>query len=675
MEETVIETSDIPLHVTPVVSAHIDNYQQIVDFLSKHRDTLEAITGLFSDRPAGTTIGEALTGHIRGLVGNPTTANVNPAVKVGGPSSSEFVSGGAGTSTGNLSDPGVTQSESESAKEFVSKADFDVALEHLHERIDDIQRFQLDRFTKIEKKLDDLVEEKEIEVKDKVTNALSVDELKSLLMVKLIGKGDSSSEDLDILSLLRTEVESTCKTAAGSSKRSRHDDDDSDTDRPEGEKRLKTYFDTPAAQRIGAVAARMEKTSFKQKYKGKQTEMVEFEELNVPEVEAEDEELKLAVWLSKQEVEKPSSEIVDESGLEKYKLESVMQIHKEVTEQFPPSPGKFRITPADIRKQQQKESQISEMSKQSEWKIPKTAQIDPVHTGSLPYVKKSYVLTREALKKTVRNWRYQDIPVAFLEEKFINIYTDEIEEMLDINLMGAKNAEDVKTKMILNLHTGKKEEIKSAHQIIKLNYVGIQKVLFKDMVSFLVTRSDMKSYTIGHVDLKFINLGDVNFLLEQLEVKLEKNAEDSAGYQKLREFIRHRCQMAEYTDLQLGAESDKAKINLLKPNTKHSKIDQLKMYQVVWSCDEEFDGDEGIVLFNSKGEKFFLRFKEINSYSDGSLKVWTIKIKEYSMSLKEEVDQAPRVRLTEVIKQFDAKRDERKMIRYWQRKMGQRNTS
>ena len=92
------------------------------------------------------------------------------------------------------------------------------------------------------------------------------------------------------------EVDATCKTAAWSSKRPRHDDDDPYIDRPEGEKRLKTYFDTPAAQRISVVVAKLDETSFTQKYKGKQKVLeiadteVEFEKDDIiAESDAEDE--------------------------------------------------------------------------------------------------------------------------------------------------------------------------------------------------------------------------------------------------------------------------------------------------------------------------------------------------------------------------------------------------
>ena len=80
-------------------------------------------------------------------------------------------------------------------------------------------------------------------------------------------------------------------------------------------------------------------------------------------------------------------------------------------------------------------------------------------------------------------------------------------------------------------------------------------------------------------------------------------------------FMRRQIKYSYVTDFQLGCESNQKKVNLIKPNQQLPDIENFPLFLILE--EPEF----GIVYQNAKKKKCFMRFDEIQKFSDGTIKM------------------------------------------------------
>lgn len=308
LEGVDIETSGSPLHASKHLSTHID-ISQIFDFLHKHKDTLAAKTALFNGKAARISIVDNFKGILQGLEGNTTRVDIEPALNVGDTATQ------AAVLTGDLSDPGVTQTEFVS-REFLNdalksvQADFDFKLNAqtsvLRQDLEDCTNsmkalLKGKHFDILPTRITEGSSRTEKVVEKVVEKDYSIDELKSLLYRKLLSVSSLNQEYADLVGILRAQqedsakimcmdtlnqfkddilfgmsmlsetinkrmhemdsrlkvVEETCKARTKSLKR-KHNNKDPDQDCHEGKKRQMLYISKAIEQQVQVQAQQIE---------------------------------------------------------------------------------------------------------------------------------------------------------------------------------------------------------------------------------------------------------------------------------------------------------------------------------------------------------------------------------------------------------------------------------
>ncbi|KAI3715429.1 hypothetical protein L6452_22411 [Arctium lappa] len=196
--------------------------------------------------PAGTPIVIPTSVGLQGLGGSLTIAIITPAVNVGGSTSTVV------TRTGSLNDPGVTYPE------FVSREFMDGALKAVHTMMQSEMREEVDALKCLIKGTGPATEPEPLPPTPQPsipTSEISIDDLKSILLAKLLAQSQTEpTQDVDLLTFL---LEDTCRSQAERLKR-RHDDQD-DLDHHEGEK--SQHLSESEIHLVGSVQVEQEEAS------------------------------------------------------------------------------------------------------------------------------------------------------------------------------------------------------------------------------------------------------------------------------------------------------------------------------------------------------------------------------------------------------------------------------
>ncbi|KAJ9551895.1 hypothetical protein OSB04_015940 [Centaurea solstitialis] len=122
-----------------------------------------------------------------------------------------------------------------------------------------------------------------------------------------------------------------------------------------------------------------------------------------------------------------------------------------------------------------------------------------------------------------------------------------------------------------------------------------------------------KEFNFKEADLDSIDLEDIMFLINYLQGPILRNRFFINGLEVLKRYIRHSVSLARVTDYQLAIDSRSPRVNLLPPILSLDKIREYYLFCPITSP------EEGIVYPNRKGERRFMRYREISHFCDGTL--------------------------------------------------------
>mgnify|MGYP003330959220 CR=1 FL=1 len=98
-------------------------------------------------------------------------------------------------------------------------------------------------------------------------------------------------------------------------------------------------------------------------------------------------------------------------------------------------------------------------------------------------------------------------------------------------------------------------------------------------------------------------------------------------------FLRRQVTLSCINDFQMAIESNQTKVNLLKPDQNLQELESLPLYKIIQMP------TAGIVYQNAQQEKRFMRFNEIAKYSDGTLKVIALQLRNQLEILNKDYNQ------------------------------------
>ena len=113
-------------------------------------------------------------------------------------------------------------------------------------------------------------------------------------------------------------------------------------------------------------------------------------------------------------------------------------------------------------------------------------------------------------------------------------------------------------------------------------------------------------------------------------------------------------------DFQLGCESNQKKVNLIKPNQQLPDIENFPLFMILE--EPEF----GIVYQNAEKKRCFLRFEEIQKFSNGTLKMIRMKLNNKlneDKNVKKKMDQTERDLILRVLHLIQDRLEYRNTIR------------
>jgi len=136
--------------------------------------------------------------------------------------------------------------------------------------------------------------------------------------------------------------------------------------------------------------------------------------------------------------------------------------------------------------------------------------------------------------------------------------------------------------------------------------------------------------------------------------------------------MRRQVKYSYISDFQIGCESNQRKINLLKPNQHLPEIENFPVFIILE--EPEF----GIVYQNANQEKCFLRFEEVQKYSDGTLKMIRMRLNnklEVDKKAKEKIEQIEKDLILKALQLIQDRLDFRNTIRRFETYFGIRKQS
>lgn len=157
-----------------------------------------------------------------------------------------------------------------------------------------------------------------------------------------------------------------------------------------------------------------------------------------------------------------------------------------------------------------------------------------------------------------------------------------------------------------------------------------------------------------------LELEDLEYLYFELRQRTIRPEDITNALNDVIRFMRRQVKYSCITDLQIGCESNQRKVNLLKLDQSLHDIENFPVMMILEK--PEF----GVVYQNARGERCFLRFGEIEKYSDGTLKMIRLKLNsKLDIDKKEKVkmDQRDRKLIIKVTDTIQDRLDYRSTIR------------
>ncbi|KAI3685540.1 hypothetical protein L6452_34788 [Arctium lappa] len=155
--------------------------------------------------------------------------------------------------------------------------------------------------------------------------------------------------------------------------------------------------------------------------------------------------------------------------------------------------------------------------------------------------------------------------------------------------------------------------VSSPHLIVQVISVVIQKFVNIWYPIFKVQRRYCTLYTFSEADFNDLSIDDVEFLYNHFRNLYYRSGDVSQALFVIKRFIRRQIRFFRVFDFQMAAESFQPVVNLQRPNRSLPNIDSYPLFTILHN-------PYGVIYRNSSSQNCFLRFEEINHYSDGTLK-------------------------------------------------------
>ncbi|KAI3715406.1 hypothetical protein L6452_22388 [Arctium lappa] len=213
---------------------------------------------------------------------------------------------------------------------------------------------------------------------------------------------------------------------------------------------------------------------------------------------------------------------------------------------------------------------------------------------------------------------------AFLEDSQSNIFVSRRRPINIHAILGVeKESDDYQYEYLMFIKCQRRGNnlVSSPHLIVRVLSVKINKFVNIWYPDFEVERRDCKLYTFSEADFNDLSIDDIEFLYNHFRDLYHRTQDISQALFVIKRFIRRQIRFYRVFDFQMAAESFQPVVSLQRPDRSLPNIDSYSLFTILQNL-------YGVIYRNASSQKCFLKFEEINHYSDGTLKVIKLQLEQ-----------------------------------------------